>query len=155
MMEKKRLTKADIALRKTLAKQLYTKDGVTTQKELAERVGISEKTIGKWVADEKWETERSSLLLTRDYELRRVYKQFTALNDSIEKRPDGSRFPSVKEADILVKLSAAINRLETELSLSQAIEVCTQLVNFVRPENLAEAKIVMKWADFMLKTLVK
>ncbi|QEM13472.1 DDE transposase family protein [Mucilaginibacter rubeus] len=155
MAEKKRLSKAEIAVRKELAKNLFTKDGVTTQKELAERVGISEKSIGKWIAEEKWETQRAGILMTREVELKRLYKQFTNLNDAIEKRGKGADFPDSKEADILKKLTASIRDLETEVSLQEACEVLMKLINFARTENLTEAKIIMKWADLMIKTLVK
>lgn len=154
-MEKKRLTKAEIELRKTLAKQLYTKDGVTTQKELAERVGISEKAIGKWIADENWKKERAGLMMTREEQLKRLYEQFTALNDEIAKRPIQSRYATPSEADTLVKLTKAIKQMETDIALSETIEALRNLINFVRPENLADAKVITKWSDLYIKTLVK
>jgi transcriptional regulator with XRE-family HTH domain len=154
-MVKKKLTKEEIEVRKKLAQSLYTKDGVITQKELAERVGVTEKTIGKWIIEGKWESERTSILLTREQELRRTYRQYTALNDSIEKRGEGANFPTPKEADILIKIAAAIGKLETEVSAQEAVEVLMSVVNFARTENLAEAKIVMKWADLFIKTKLK
>lgn len=154
-MAGKKLTKEEIEVRKNLARTLFTKDGVTTQKELAERVGITEKTIGKWIKDENWESERTSLLLTREKELKRTYKQYTALNDSIELRGKGADFPTPKEADILIKIAASIAKLETEVSAQEAIEVLMATVNFARTENLEEAKIVMKWADLFIKTKLK
>jgi hypothetical protein len=45
--------------------------------------------------------------------------------------------------------------METDVSLAELIEALTKLINFVRTENLAEAKIIMKWADLMIKTLLK
>lgn len=150
-----RLTKAEIERRKGHAKLLYTIDGVTSQKELAERMGISEKTIGKWINEESWEKQRSSILLTKENELKRVYMQFTELNDEIMKREKGKRFANTKEADILKKLSATIKDLETDVSLAETIEVLKKLINFVRPENLSDAKIITRWADLHIKTLLK
>lgn len=154
-MTGKKLTKEELEVRKNLAKNLYVKDGVITQKELAERVKVTENTIGKWVKDGQWESERTSTLLTREQELKRTYRQYTALNDSIEKRGEGANFPTSKEADILIKISGAINRLETEVSAQEAIEVLMAVVNFARTDNLTEAKIVMKWADLFIKTKLK
>lgn len=155
MAEKKRLSKADIAVRKQLAKNLFTKDGVTTQKELAERVGVCEKTIGKWIVEEKWVSEREGLMLTRGQQIRRLYDQFVALNDEISKRPKGQQYATSGEANTLNLLTKSIKQMETDVSLSELIEALTKLINFVRTENLTEAKIIMKWADLMIKTLLK
>ena len=47
--------------KKEWARQLYL-DGtqVFTQQEIAEKVGISRKTLSKWVVDEKWNELRIS-----------------------------------------------------------------------------------------------
>jgi DNA-binding XRE family transcriptional regulator len=152
-MVKKRLTNEDMARVKNHAKLLFTREGVTSQKDLALRVGVSENTISKWVKDEGWEKHRASIILTKDEELRRVYMQLTELNDNIFKRPQGERFSTTKEADILVKLSATIRQLETDVALAEAIEVLIKLINLVNSENLTEGKIIIKWADIFLKTL--
>jgi hypothetical protein len=150
-----RLTKEEIEKRKELARLLYSNDGITVAKELAARVGISEKTVGKWINEEGWKTKRASLVLTKEEQLRRLYDQFTELNDLIVSRPKGQRYSNTKEADILVKLTAAIRQLETETSLTQVIEVLKMLVNFVRTESIEEAKIILKWGDMLIKTLMK
>lgn len=144
-----------IQQKKEWAKLLYTKEGVTVQKEIAQRTGVSEKTISKWIKDENWERLRASVILTKEEELRRLYMQFTELNDVIMKREEGTRFASSKEADILVKLSSAIRSLETDLSISDAIHSYKSLINFVRPENLEEAKIITRWSDIYIKSLLK
>lgn len=154
-MAKTRLTKDEIEQRKNHAKLLYTREGVITQKELAQRVGISEKTIGLWIKDEKWEKERASVILTKEEELRRIYEQLTELNDCIRLRPKGSRYSDTKEADILIKLSATIKNLETEVSVAEAIEVLKKLINLTRKESLADAKVITKWSDILIKTLLK
>lgn len=154
-MAKAKLTKDQIEQRKNHAKLLYTREGVITQKELAERVGISEKTIGLWVKSENWEKERSSVILTKEEELRRVYEQLTELNDLIKDRPKGQRYSDSKEADILIKLSATIKNLETDVSVAEAIEVLKKLINLTRKESLPEAKIITKWSDILIKTLLK
>lgn len=152
-MVKKRLTKEELERVKNHAKLLYTREGVTLQKDLALRVGVSENTISKWINEEGWEKHRASIIITKDEELRRVYMQLTELNDSIFKRAEGERFANTKDADILVKLSATIKQLETDVALAEAIEVLTKLINFVMAENQVEGKIVIKWADLLIKTL--
>lgn len=138
------------------AKLLYTVEGVTVGKELAERVGVSPQTISKWINSEPWEELRSSILLTKDSELRRLYRRFTFLNDHIEQREINERKPvGNAEADSLVKISAAIKNLETDVSAAEAIEILKNFINAVRTHNLDLAKQITKEADHFIKTLIK
>lgn len=145
-----------IAQKKEHAKLLYTVEGVTVQKELAERVGVSAQTINKWIHSEDWEALRSSVLLTKEAELRRLYRRFTFLNDLIEERETSEKKPvSNAEADSLVKISAAIKNLETDVSASESMEVLKNFINSVRSHNLDLAKQITRYADQFIKTLIK
>jgi transcriptional regulator with XRE-family HTH domain len=145
-----------IAQKKEHAKLLYTVEGVTVGKELAERVGVSAQTISKWINSEDWEALRSSVLLTKEAELRRLYRRFTFLNDLIEKREIEEQKPvSNSEADSLVKISAAIKNLETDVSASESMEVLKNFISSVRSHNLELAKAITKEADLFIKTLIK
>jgi uncharacterized protein YjcR len=62
-----------IQRKKDYAKLLYTVQGVTVQKELAQRSGVSEQTISKWIRAEKWEQIRASIIITKEEELKRLY----------------------------------------------------------------------------------
>lgn len=148
--------KKTIEQKKDYAKLLFTVEGVTVQKELAERVGVSPQTINKWVNSGEWESLRSSLLLTKEAELRRLYRRFTFLNDLIEKREIEEKKPvSNSEADSLVKISAAIKNLETDVSASESMEVLKNFINSVRSHNLDLAKQITKEADYFIKSLLK
>jgi transcriptional regulator with XRE-family HTH domain len=148
--------KKTIEQKKDYAKLLFTVEGVTVQKELAERVGVSPQTINKWVNSGEWESLRSSLLLTKEAELRRLYRRFTFLNDLIEKREIEEKKPvSNSEADSLVKISAAIKNLETDVSASESMEVLKNFINTVRSHNLDLAKQITKEADYFIKSLLK
>lgn len=148
--------KITLSQKKDLAKLLYTAEGVTVQKELAERVGVSAQTINKWVNSEDWESLRTSIMLTKEAELRRLYRRFTFLNDLIEKREIEEKKPvSNAEADSLVKISAAIKNLETDVSAAEAIEVLKNFISSVRKHNLDLAKQITKEADLFIKSLIK
>jgi len=145
-----------IAQKKEFAKLLYTVEGITVQKELSERVGVSPQTINKWVNSEDWEAFRSSILLTKEAELRRLYRRFTFLNDLIEEREVEEKKPvSNSEADSLVKISAAIKNLETDVSASESMEVLKNFINSVRSHNLELAKKITAEADHFIKSLIK
>lgn len=137
------------------AKLLYTVEGVTVQKELAERVGVSPVTINKWVKEEGWESYRASVIITKEAELSRLYMQVTELNDFIMNKPKGERFASSKEADALVKLTGAIRQLETDTSVADTIEVLKNFVNHIRQEDYEKAKEVTNLADIFVKSILK
>jgi transcriptional regulator with XRE-family HTH domain len=139
------------------AKLLYTVQGVTVQKELAERVGVSAQTINKWVnADDRlWDRMRESVLITKEAEIRRLYMQLTELNDKIMSRDKGERFANSKEGDILSKLSKSIKEMETETSLAEVMEVLKNFLVFVRQQDVELSKTITAIADQFIKSHIK
>jgi transcriptional regulator with XRE-family HTH domain len=144
-----------IQQKKEHAKLLYTVEGVTVGKELAERVGVSAQTISKWINSEEWETIRASLIMTRESEVRRLYRVLTFLNDTIETREKEEKKPITNaEADTLVKISAAIRNMETEVSISESIQVLKNFINAVRTSDIDLAKKITTEADHFIKSLL-
>lgn len=118
--------------KKDFAKQLYLNDSSITQAEIAERVGVSKVTICKWVKEGKWEDMQVSLLVEKDVQLARLYKQLKMWNDMVEKRPDGEQFLVSKEADAVVKITASIKNLETETNIAEKMATGKEFLSFVR-----------------------
>lgn len=118
--------------KKDFAKQLYLNDSSITQAEIAERVGVSKVTICKWVKEGKWEDMQVSLLVEKDVQLARLYKQLKMWNDRVEKRPDGEQFLVSKEADAVVKITASIKNLETETNIAEKMATGKEFLSFVR-----------------------
>lgn len=71
---------------KEYAKILFTKEKLQ-QNIVAKRVGVSEKTIGKWIVEGGWKKIRRSLIVTKDNQIARFYEQLDKMNDEIESRP--------------------------------------------------------------------
>ena len=148
------MKKEAIQRKKDYAKLLYTVEDVTVQKELADRVGVSAVTMNKWVKEEGWETRRANVIITKESELYRVYRQLTALNDHIESKPDGEQFANSKEADALVKYSATIRQLETDMSVADVIEVMKRFAIYIREDDYQKAKEISSLADSFIKSLI-
>ena len=90
---------------KDLAKILYVNEYLS-QKEIAERLVVTEKTVGKWVKEGNWESLKVSMLVTKDNQLTSLYKQLENINSEIQNRPVVRDIPSfllkpvkLKEAD--------------------------------------------------------
>ncbi|AZI53895.1 helix-turn-helix domain-containing protein [Epilithonimonas vandammei] len=69
-----------------LAETIYLSDDTLTQKDVAERVGITEKTLGKWITKFGWDKKRTSLLVTKKNQLVNLYNQLEKLNEEIKTR---------------------------------------------------------------------
>jgi transcriptional regulator with XRE-family HTH domain len=120
--------------KKEWAQFLITKEGMT-QKEAAEKVGVSVVTMNKWYRDGEWAKLKQSMLVTRQEQLNRLYMQLEELNNHIMKREEGERFANSKEADSISKLAIAIKTMETEASIADIVEVSKRLLNWMRKYN--------------------
>jgi len=171
---------------KEYAKVLFT-TGNLSQKEIAERVGTTEKTLIKWIDADGWRKLKRSLLNTKQTQIENFYDQLERQNEQIAKRPivydvpsallkpiklkdvNGNEtlgypeynptdypikignFPTSQEADVLLKITASINRLEVETSVGEIYEVAKQLIELARGESLSLAKQVTELCDTLIK----
>jgi len=139
-----------IKQKKDFAKSLFLKEHIT-QKEIAERVGVSTVTINKWVNTEKWEMLKTSLSITREEQLGNIYRQISEINITIAKRPEGERFATSKEADIINKLAASIRQLEKETGIGEIVGVSKGLLDFIRRNEPGKAKELSYYIDAYIK----
>ncbi len=140
--------------KKDWAKMLFLRENLM-QKEIADKVGVSQKTMSAWVTRENWNQLRSSLIITKEEELRRIYMQINELNTYIFSREEGQRFANSKEADTLNKLAATARSLETDLSLSETIEVFKQFLNHIKKDDLARAQEITRYCDDFIRHLLR
>lgn len=135
-------TKTSIADKQYLAKILFTREHLD-QKVIAKRVGVSEKTMSKWVNEFDWKKLRNRLLLSKDNEIGRLYEQLENLNNLIE--ASQNKHADSKQADILIKYSAAIKNLETELGIGQLVDSGIRFVKYLQKVGTLEQ--VMEFSD--------
>lgn len=72
---------------KEYAKFLYTEKNLT-QKEIAEKAGVTEKTLTKWIGenDGEWKKLKQSLMTTKAAQIKGYYDQLERLKDHINTR---------------------------------------------------------------------
>jgi len=129
---------------------LYLKENLM-QAEIAEKVGVSKVTMNKWVKGEKWEERKAGITLTREEQIKNLYRQVAEINDVIAGREKGKRFATSTEADTLSKLSGAIKKMETETGIADIISVGTRFVEFLRPIDLEKAKEITRLFDIFIR----
>ena len=155
---------------KEFAKSLFIGGGLT-QKEIAERISVTEKTLIKWIKVGKWDSLKKSLLTTKQNQLSFLYDQLDYLNTEISKRPNAfeanekidpidllvqrGKYATSKEADVIIKLTTAIKKLETETSIGDTVEVARNFIEFVRPQNLELAKTITNLFDVFITAKMK
>lgn len=140
--------------KKEWAGMLYLKENLT-QQEIADKVGVSRITVNKWIKAEMWEQRKAGLTLTREEQIRLLYQQVAEINRNIKDREEGKRFATSKEADVLIKLSSAIKKMETESGIADIIDVGMRFIEFLRPVNLELAKDVTRMFDLFVKSSIK
>lgn len=134
------------------ARILYLSENLT-QKAMAERVGVTEKTIGRWIEKEGWKKLKRSLLTTKQTQLNQLYDQLEWLNNDISNRDN--KVADSKEADVISKITAAIQRLEIDASVGETVEVARAFIEFVRQDDLEQAKKITAFFDAYIQTIIK
>lgn len=140
--------------KKDWAKMLFVKEHLT-QKEIAERVGISTVTMTKWVKVEKWEVLKTSLSVTREEQLANFYRQIAEINNNIANRESGLRYASAEEANMINKLATAIEKMEKETGISDIISVSKDLLDWLRKTDIDKAKELSNYFDAYIKDRLK
>ncbi len=71
---------------KDYAKILFVNENIS-QKEIASRVKVTEKTLTKWIIEGNWESLKKSMLVTKDNQLTALYNQLELMTNEIKTRP--------------------------------------------------------------------
>lgn len=150
-----RMTKERRERLKEHAKLLYTRENVTTQKELAERVGVTEKTISSWISKGNWDKYKRNFILTREEQMANLLEELSEINASIKQKEVGERFADAKLAQVRRQLIKDIKDLETKALLPEIISALTQFLNFVRKNSLDDAQSISHYVDNFIKTKLR
>jgi len=136
------------------AQTLYVNQGME-QKQIALKVGVSEKTVGTWKKDYKWEGLKAAVLTTKSEQLKMFYAQLNALNIDITSRDVGKRYANNSESDTIVKLTKSIRNLENEAGVAEIISVCTQVLDFIGAADQELAQTLSAFIDDFIKSKLK
>lgn len=128
-----------------LAKILFTREQLD-QKVVAKRVGISEKTMSKWVNDFAWKKLRNRLLLSKDEQINAMYEELEEISEKIKAKPKGERYADTKTADIRIKTTTSIKNLEIETGIAEAVDIGIKAIKLAQKTSTVEQ--VMWLTDF-------
>lgn len=140
--------------KKSIAKELYL-NGDYTFEEIAAKVGATRQTIARWAKEDEWASLKASMSVGKEKILKNLYAHVQLINDTILQRPEEDRMPTPKEADILVKLSAAIDKLEGETGIRELVSCGTSFLTWLRGLDPAKAIEFTELWDGFIKNQMK
>lgn len=116
--------------KKQLARDYYVNEGAS-QKEIAEKLGVSENTVSTWKRADGWDALRAAQISQPKTLVIEIQKNMLRISQTAneEDRPLSSA-----EADQISKLSATIDKLEKQTTLRNVIAVMEDFMT-----HLAEA----------------
>lgn len=137
-----------------MAKVLFTREKLD-QKVIANKVGVSEKTMSKWVNDFGWKNLRNRMLIGKEEILSNLYEQLEELNTTIKAKPSGARFGDSKQADTLIKYTASIRNLETELAIGDLVESGIRFIKHLQKVGTYEQVLLFSelWNNFLQEAI--
>jgi len=133
---------------KELAKMLFVHETLS-QKEVSKRIGVSETTISKWSRADNWEQLRVSITITKEEQLRNLYRQLAAINDVIANRD--VKYASPGEADTISKIATSIEKMESDIGVADIISVAKKFTNWLRKFDIDSARDVTALFDGFIK----
>jgi transcriptional regulator with XRE-family HTH domain len=136
--------------KKDIAKSLYV-NGSFTQEEIAQKVGTTRQSVSRWVREGAWEDLKASYTITPAQILAGLNRQIIEINNNINAREEGKRFASVAEADTLAKLASSVKKIESDVGISDIVNVGIRFTNWLRPLDLEMAKKFNDLLDTFLK----
>jgi DNA-binding XRE family transcriptional regulator len=132
------------------AQNLYFQTELS-QAEIANIVGVSSRTICRWINKENWKRMKEATRCAPIAIVEKLYFQLNEINDYILSREPGRRFASKDEADIIRKLTMSIDKLKQQVGLNESIQIMMGFTTYVSKRDLDLAKKITLEANSYIK----
>jgi len=142
-------TKKEMQDKRDHAKLLFIHEQLN-QKEIAARIKVSEVTISKWANADSWDGLRVSITITKEEQLKNLYRQLAEMNKAIAERDD-KKYASSSEADAISKLATAIDKMESDVGIADIVSVAKKFLTWLRKFDLVKAQDVTPLFDAFVK----
>ncbi|MBS1689492.1 MAG: hypothetical protein JSS96_12265 [Bacteroidetes bacterium] len=116
------------------ARDLYLNTGLS-QKEIAQYVAVSEKTIYLWIKQQSWDKLKQASLAAPAMIVDNLFSQLVELQNHIATREEGNRFPTLHEAEITRKLIQCIDKLKLYPSQGACMQMMRGYIDFIGTGN--------------------
>lgn len=131
-----------------VARTLYMSGGHTLE-EIAELLGLSDRTVKSWAKDGNWVKLRASQAITPQRLLDDLYMMVNQIIEKVNERKD--RIANPTEAKTISQLADAIKKMQTDVGIVEIVGVGSRFINWVRQIDLDKAKEISKYFDGFIK----
>lgn len=131
-----------------VARTLYMSGGHTLE-EIAELLGLSDRTVKIWAKDGNWVKLRASQAITPQRLLDDLYMMVNQIIEKVNERKD--RIANPTEAKTISQLADAIKKMQTDVGIVEIVGVGSRFITWVRQIDLDKAKEISKYFDGFIK----
>ena len=142
-------TKKEMQDKRDHAKLLFIHEQLS-QKEIAARIKVSEVTVSKWANADSWDGLRVSITITKEEQLKNLYRQLSEMTRVIATR-EGNKYASASEADAISKLAGAIEKMESDVGIADIVSVAKKFLTWLRKFDLVKAQEITPLFDAFVK----
>jgi len=135
--------------KKSIARELYL-HGDFTFEEIAEKVCVTRQTVSKWSHEGDWPSIKAGITVGKEKILKHLYMHVQSINDDILSSEE--RTPTPAQADILVKLSASIAKLEQESGIREYVSAGIAFLTWLRQTAPGKALEYCNYWDSFIKS---
>ena len=113
------MSKSENEKKRALAKDLYV-SGYSIQ-DLADKIGVTRQTVGKWCKEDGWQEIRAAKNITRPELVNKLLLAINKLIDQVNDSQDANMIAGL--GDKLSKLSSVIQKLDKQTTVFDSIDV--------------------------------
>jgi len=123
-----------IRQKKEFAKILFL-NSKYNQKEIAKEVDIAEKTMSKWVNEEKWDLLKNEVNADNQQQIAYLNKQLNMLNEAGIKSLEDDDPTTNPDTQRIIMITKAIHYLRTKTSAGQMYETGLEFLKYLTKED--------------------
>ena len=127
------------------ARQLFMA-GHLSQKDIAAKVGITERTLYNWMKRSGWEKLKQAAYEAPALIAQSLCSQLVELQNTIAQREPGKRFPTLQESEITRRLITCIEKMKKYPSLSVSMQAIETFRQHMMPLSTEFAGLIGQYA---------
>lgn len=111
------------------------------QKEIADRVGVSQQTLSKWKDDGGWELKRVARTVSRD---QIINKTLMKINELLDREEDFN-------GDEFAKLSSQLEKIKGGYTMDDVADILTKFGDYIIEQSASDREITTGFVQLLTK----
>jgi len=111
------------------------------QKEIADRVGVSQQTLSKWKDDGGWELKRVARTVSRD---QIINKTLMKINELLDNEEDFN-------GDEFAKLSSQLEKIKGGYTMDDVADILTKFGDYIIEQSASDRSITTEFVQLLTK----